>query len=273
MGKLISLLTYATVAVAAATLQVRDSTCTSGSVTSNGRNCTVSCGLDHPGGDYSSMYIADFQTCISTCVGDQKCATAQYSQQNSYCYLKNATNPAQTRSGVNSVVCRGLSDPPSQDEGCTCGSFTQNGRSGAIQCDVDYPGGDYTSQYTGSLAACESLCTADPKCLTAQYIIKTYTCYLKNFVSQAELGPVYMKDRVMSVIMNPTTTPSGCMPYAPISPFMVSPGLEQGFAKDISQSSTPTNGWSFTSYGKGNAPYLYYSSYIANGTALEGCNS
>ena len=276
MAKLISLLTYATVALAAATLRVRDSTCTSGPVSSNGRNCTVSCGLDHPGGDYSSMYTADFQTCIDTCVGDQKCATAQYSQQNSYCYLKKATNLATTSSNVNSVVCQGSSDPPSQNEVCTYGTFTQNGRSGAILCDTDYPGGDYPSQYTGSLAACQSLCTADARCLTAQYATNTYICYLKSRVTQEmwKLDGVRYPNNVMSIVMNPTTTPSGCMPYAPISPYMFSPGLEQGFQHDPAVTPSDVNGWFFTGYGKGSSqPTGTYQTYVANNSALEGCNS
>ena len=251
MGKLIPFLTCITAATALA-VSSGASICISGPVSDNGRDCTVECGVDHPGGDYSAQYVADFQTCIDVCTADPACATAQYSYSTSYCYLKNTVDPSSNNANVNSVVCQApTTAPPPTPDTCTAGSVTLNGRSGALQCGFDYPGGDYASQYTGSLVACENLCAADLKCLTAQYNKDTKYCYLKSYVQ-----PSTLNSEINSIIFSSTVTKPGCMPYAPVSPYMQSPGFEQGF-----------QGW--TSYPHAGD----FNESVTTNIALEGCNA
>ena len=255
MGKLISFLTCITAASAAA-ISVGASVCISGPVTSNGRSCTVECGVDHPGGDYSSLYTADFQTCIDACTADSGCATAQYSNTNSYCYLKGVVDPSSNNVNVNSVVCQAPTPPPAPPapDTCTAGSVKLNGRSGALQCGIDYPGGDYASQYTGSLVACENLCAADLNCLTAQYSKDTKYCYLKSTVQPSKLN-----GEINSIIFSSTSTTPGCMPYAPVSPYMQSPGFEQGL-----------QGWSAPAQSDSLGTFT---GNVTDSIALEGCNA
>ena len=258
MSKLISFLTCATAAVAAI-LQSRDNTsCSAGSITGNGRTCTVECGVDHLGGDYTSLYTGTWPDCMNACTADPTCATAQYLLTNGYCYLKNSTGPSSNNPSVSSIVCQAQAQAQAQapaPDTCIAGNVTLNGRSGVLQCGYDYPGGDYASQYTDSLAACQNLCAWDLNCLTAQYNQNSKYCYLKNSIKTSVVN-----SNVWSVVFPPiTTTPEGCMPYAPTSPFLQNSGFEQGLLGWIAPS--PAN-----SYG-------YSTGFITNGIAFEGCSA
>ena len=258
MERLIFILTCAT-AVVASLIQSRASSCVAGSIVSNGRNCTVECGIDHLGGDYSSLYTADWTTCMNACTADPTCATAQYSSKNSYCYLKNTTNLSSSNRFINSIVCQAPTSPQPIDaslDGCHAGNVVLNGRSGVVQCGFDYPGGDYSAQYTGSFVGCTNLCAADANCSTAQYNSDTRYCYLKsstNIKASVQNWLIYT-----IVFPQATTAPSGCLPYTPFSPYMQSPGLEQGLL-----------GWRAPSTGS----YGNCTASVTNGIAFEGCNA
>ena len=157
----------------AATLSARDTTCSPGPITSNNRQCTIECGVDHSGGDYGSLVVADFQGCINACSTDGNCVTAQYNTNSNYCYLKNLVQGASNNPSVNGIVCQVSSVSSSSFTGtspssstpatsaCSAGPTTVQGRTGLVECDTDRPGGDYANRYSQTFETCEGLCASN----------------------------------------------------------------------------------------------------------------
>jgi hypothetical protein len=56
--------------------------CASGTVTFGDTPCTISCGQDSHGGDYTNLYTGNYLACASTCADDSNCVTAQYNEGN-----------------------------------------------------------------------------------------------------------------------------------------------------------------------------------------------
>ena len=162
-----------TIAASATTLPRRDTSCTPGAITANGRQCTIECGTDHAGGDYSAMSVSNFQACIDACTADSACQTAQYLTTNSYCYLKNSLGDPSSSDTVNGIVCQVHSSPSSTTSTtstaavvtaaatCTPGSITINGRSGTVECDTDRAGGDLSNVNVQTFQDCENACARD----------------------------------------------------------------------------------------------------------------
>jgi hypothetical protein len=61
-------------------------------VASNGLNFTVECGIDHAGGDLTSLYVGSFQECIDACSSNSKCVDVSLS--GTACYLKQTLGSA-----------------------------------------------------------------------------------------------------------------------------------------------------------------------------------
>jgi hypothetical protein len=171
------------------------SVCHAGRKTINGQQYTVSCGLDRLGGDYDRLQTS-WDGCIAACGADSTCQTAQYHDDNGYCYLKNFINPAVATSGEYTV-----------DLGSACKESTTvslNGVQCSIECGIDRHGGDYSQVNAGNYLACASACAADSKCVTAQYNEGNGYCYLKN----ADNGQVSSTDTDSIVCVRSGTTTS-----------------------------------------------------------------
>lgn len=152
------------------------SVCNAGYRTIDGKQYTISCGLDRPGNDYDLLQTS-FDHCATTCAADSRCATAQYAEDVGFCYLKTVANAAVRKSGVDTI-----------DHGKACKSNTTAILSGVqckISCGVDRAGGDYSQAYLGNYLACAEACAADSKCLTAQYKEDNGYCYFKSVVNNA----------------------------------------------------------------------------------------
>lgn len=146
-------------------------TCHPGRQTINGQQYTISCGLDRVGGDYDRQQTS-WAGCIAACAADSTCVTAQYHEDNGFCYLKNAVNGPNASPGEDTV-----------DLGSACRqdtTLTLNGLQCTISCGVDHHGGDYASTWSGNYLACAAACAADSGCVTAQYNEGNGYCYLKN---------------------------------------------------------------------------------------------
>ena len=91
--------------LAVKSVEVLAATCSAGSQTINNRVCTTSCGVDRAGGDYANKYTGSFQACVNACAADTKCVTAQYHEDNGYCYFKNAANKLSNVKGTDTVDC------------------------------------------------------------------------------------------------------------------------------------------------------------------------
>ena len=201
-------LTYITSSIAVPLDSRGSSQCSTGTSIINGRICTRSCGVDRPGGDYGRSQTGSFDACISACAADSKCVTAQYHENNQFCYFKNSRNNKSSVDGVDTVDCDAKSSPsttknsggkssssqtssttkditPSSTQNSnpgTCSAKTQtlNGRSCKITCNQDRPGGDYGRSQKKNLQSCAQACAADTRCTSAQYKEDNGFCYFKG---------------------------------------------------------------------------------------------
>ena len=118
-----------------------------------------------------------FDGCIAACGADATCQTAQYHENNGYCYLKNSVNGAIQASGEDTV-----------DLGSVCQqstTVTVSGMQCSISCGVDRRGGDMSNTRTGNYLACAQACADNSNCVTAQYNERNGYCYLKNQLNPA----------------------------------------------------------------------------------------
>ncbi|KAK5728811.1 hypothetical protein LTR15_001951 [Elasticomyces elasticus] len=67
-------------------------------VTSGGKNFTIECGIDHSGGDLTSLSVSGFQGCIDACAQNSQCVDVSLS--GSACYLKSSLGAAVPNGGV-----------------------------------------------------------------------------------------------------------------------------------------------------------------------------
>lgn len=112
--------------------------CVAGPTTVNGRSCSVTCGLDRPGGDYGLVHTGTFDGCIQACGADAKCVTAQFHADNGFCYLKDTSNNGVSDENNYTVDCSPAASTQSQ---CTSGTRVFGSRSCTVSCGVDRPGG------------------------------------------------------------------------------------------------------------------------------------
>lgn len=51
-------------------------------LTLNGQQCSIQCGVDRHGGNYDAIQTGNYLACASACAGDSNCITAQYNEGN-----------------------------------------------------------------------------------------------------------------------------------------------------------------------------------------------
>lgn len=153
-------------------------TCQNGTITLNNRACTFKCGIDYPGGDYSSLRVTSFQDCANTCANNAKCIGAQFSHNDNFCYLKDVVTYASAVGGVDSVICDPLpGSATSSTPACPVPTSFPNGRTCQVACGKDRYGGDISSAWCNTLEDCMTTCQGQPACVTAQFY--NNFCYLK----------------------------------------------------------------------------------------------
>ena len=160
--------------------------------------CTAECSTDRPGFDYQALQVSDFEACATACSSDARCFTAQYRQDNGFCYLKNAISGAVSDSNVDSVVCRTCAD----------GQLIPN--TPCVQeCNTDRPGDDIRAvgplvNEPDPLQRCAQLCNDEPECLNAEYLKPNQFCYLKGRTNAAVSNALV--DGIVCRTASPTTT-------------------------------------------------------------------
>lgn len=75
------------------------------SQTFSSRVCKTACGQDRAGGDLRNKYTGTFASCVAECNTEPKCATAQFREENGYCYLKDTFNALIAVDGTDTVDC------------------------------------------------------------------------------------------------------------------------------------------------------------------------
>lgn len=79
--------------------------CTTGSRIVNNRACWVSCNVTRPGGNYKESRTGSRDACINLCASTPECTTAQYRNDNLFCYLKNVRNQAVVSNVADTIDC------------------------------------------------------------------------------------------------------------------------------------------------------------------------
>jgi hypothetical protein len=106
----------------------------------------VGSGCDYPGFDYSRGSANSAQDCGNQCLADSYCTTFEYNSSNHFCWLKNA------RAQQKAVGYDG-----------TCG-FVATSQGPRWEWDIDRPGNDFASFWTGSPEACQAACSSNSNC-------------------------------------------------------------------------------------------------------------
>jgi hypothetical protein len=74
-------------------------------VTLNGLQCTITCGVDHAGGNYNTIASDNYLACAQACASDIHCITAQFNELNGQCYMKNSVNAAISSTTTDTISC------------------------------------------------------------------------------------------------------------------------------------------------------------------------
>lgn len=156
-------------------------TCSAGTQTVNGRQCTTTCNSDRPGGDYASMQTSTYIGCIEACASQSLCVSATYNENSGFCYLKRSLNSAQYSYGNDLVDCSAApSSTAAPAPQCTPGPVTIGDTQCTVSCNTDRAGGDFAQQQTGTFEGCIQACASNNLCVSAQYNEATLFCYLKR---------------------------------------------------------------------------------------------
>ncbi|KAI7324666.1 WSC-domain-containing protein [Hortaea werneckii] len=161
-------------------------------ITVNGTSFLIECGIDHAGGDLSSLSVGSFYECMQACTKDARCIDVSLS--GSACYLKGSlgaavpngvwgakaivsSNPSSSASNTQSSsstvqssstltsatstsAATALSCPASDGQTVTVG-----GKSFLVECGTDHAGGDLTSMSVSGFNECISNCASNPSCV------------------------------------------------------------------------------------------------------------
>jgi hypothetical protein len=121
---------------------------------------------------------------MTLCASSPTCLTAQFDDDNNNCYLKSGQAQLNPAVGI-STIDPGNGCIPSDPE---TGAGMVNGCT--VQCDTDSPAWNLDwGVYTGSYAACASLCQGNAACATAQYSTGNGFCYQKEQVNGRGFTP------------------------------------------------------------------------------------
>ena len=71
----------------------------------NNRACWVTCSVTRPGGNFKQAHTESVDACLQYCAADPQCYTAQYREDNGFCYLKTVRNQAVVSSTADTIDC------------------------------------------------------------------------------------------------------------------------------------------------------------------------
>ena len=189
--------------------------CNNTIITSNGMNFTVECGIDHQGGDVTSLSVANFQACIDACAQNSQCVDVSLS--GSACYLKSTLGAAVQNAGIagarlvsggssssatsattattaGQVATSVASTATSLNSGSTFSSVScpgsnstiytaSNGVTFLIECGIDHASGDMSSTRVNTFADCINACATTSGCVDVS--LSGSACYLKSTLGAA----------------------------------------------------------------------------------------
>ncbi|KAF2723831.1 WSC-domain-containing protein [Polychaeton citri CBS 116435] len=188
--------------------------------TSNGKNFTVECGIDHSGGDLTSLSAQSLGACLDACAQNDKCVDVSLS--GTACYLKSSLGKAVSAPGIVGGFLSSAASPSSTSSGssttptgsatgsttstgtttstsaiatsssisCPASNntiYTSNSKNFTVECGIDHQGGDLTSLSASSLAACIDACAQNDKCVDVS--LSGSACYLKSSLGKAISAP------------------------------------------------------------------------------------
>ncbi|RFU77285.1 hypothetical protein TARUN_4961 [Trichoderma arundinaceum] len=149
----------------------------------SGRTFTISCNVDHPGGDLANKLLSNFPGCVAWCDETKGCVAAVY--HDGRCWLKSRLAASSTRPHSQVAVLNSALSPPSSLCPSQNGKQVKepSGRSYTVACNVDRPGGDLISMKLDSFSSCISWCDQISGCAAAAY--HDGQCWLKKTLTSS----------------------------------------------------------------------------------------
>jgi len=204
--------------------------------TSNGKNFTIECGLDHQGGDLTSLTVSGLQGCIDACATNSQCVDAVLS--GTACYLKSSlgaavqnsnlagarlssvtvggsassaattsTTTAATSSGATSAAASPTTSAPSCPASNGQTYTAANGDQFLVECGIDHAAGDFMQAYGVTFQQCLEQCAVAPGCQALA--LSGTACYMKNSIGAANMNSnIFGAKLIGTVAANTTTTTS-----------------------------------------------------------------
>jgi hypothetical protein len=218
----------------------------------SGREYSIICGKEYPGGDLQGVVAESFEACVNACDATEGCIDVSYVP--GYCYMKSILSTLQDAAHVWTAV---LLDPAAAPEpvaplSCADGSIngttfvSSAGREYVILCAVDYFGGDMGMVYLDTFEKCIEACDANEGCIDVAYAGQA--CYMKNQVS--EQSPAAWVWNALLLSETPST------PTTPVPPETSAPLETTAAPTSTSPSEPPCEIVPDTIYLPGNFPSL-----------------
>lgn len=230
-------------------------------VPSGGKNFTIECGIDHAGGDLTSLSVVNFQACLDACSANSQCVDVSLS--GSACYLKSTLGAAGSspniwgaklvsgESGSNSSISASATSTQTGSSTSASASPTSTaivcpdsngttytsstGQTFLIECGTDHYAGDLTSSNVASFQQCMETCATTPTCVDVS--LSGSACYLKSSVGVAVSSPNVWGARIVSG--NSSSSASSASSTATVSSSTQSASVSVS-SSSATSSATPT---------------------------------
>lgn len=212
--------------------------------TSNGETFIIECGIDHQGGDLSSVSVSGLQGCLDACATTAGCVDAVLS--GSACYMKSSLGPALANSALSggrlanittaassSVNVASSSSTPAASSPAGSSAATPTPTSNApvcpgsngqtytaannetfvIECGIDHQGGDLSSVTVSSLQGCLDACSTTTGCVDA--VLSGSACYMKSTLGPALQNSALSGGRLANVTLPSSSSSSSVASSTP----------------------------------------------------------
>ncbi|KAF7195397.1 hypothetical protein HII31_03289 [Pseudocercospora fuligena] len=176
----------------------------------SGQDFIIECGIDHSGGDLRMVYVESLRECIEACDawnGPQPCVDVSLS--GSACYMKYVLGDPVPYEGLLGARLANVTTPAPPLSCPTANGnnyTTSSNETFAIECGVDFAGGDLVAQDVGSTAPngngelwlqnCIEACGSTQGCVGAS--LSGSACYMKSQIGATSNNSVITGIRLLS---------------------------------------------------------------------------
>jgi len=153
------------------------------SYTSNGEAFIIECGIDRPGPSLAFNMTVTFSQCIDLCASETSCIDVTWSPDTNDCYSMDILHDPVADSSIWGARSSSVSDPKLTCPGNDGTNYTTaNDHVFVVECGLDRPGGDLSTEQTPSLESCIELCVNTTACVDVSWVYgqPDGSCYMKS---------------------------------------------------------------------------------------------